>query len=150
MQLTRSSSFRTATLADAPELAEMNHRLIHDEGHRNPMTVEELRVRMQGWLRGEHEAAVFEQDGRIAGYALFQRQPEHVYLRQFFVRPECRRQGLGRAAFDWLRSHQWRGARVRLDVLVGNETGIAFWKAMNFRDYSLTLELEAGPPLPEP
>jgi ribosomal protein S18 acetylase RimI-like enzyme len=62
----------------------------------------------------------------------------------------CRRQGLGRAAFDWLRSHQWRGARVRLDVLVGNETGIAFWKAMNFRDYSLTLELEAGPPLPEP
>jgi hypothetical protein len=80
MQLTRSSSFRTATLADAPELAEMNHRLIHDEGHRNPMTVEELRVRMQGWLRGEHEAAVFEQDGRIAGYALFQRQPEHVYL----------------------------------------------------------------------
>jgi hypothetical protein len=31
-------NFRRATIADAPELAEMNWHLIRDEGHRNRMS----------------------------------------------------------------------------------------------------------------
>ena len=63
-------TFRPATLADAAVLAEMNHRLIRDEGHRNRMTVPELRERMEGWLRGEYRAVAFELEGAPVGYAL--------------------------------------------------------------------------------
>jgi ribosomal protein S18 acetylase RimI-like enzyme len=136
-------TFRHATPADATPLAEMNHRLIRDEGHRNRMTVPELRERMEGWLRGEYSATVFEVAGVAAGYALFRRESEFVYLRQFYVAPEHRRRGIGRAALAWLRADAWRDApRIRLDVLVNNPAGIAFWRAVGFRDYCLTMEWE--------
>jgi ribonuclease HI len=38
----------------------MNYQLIHDEGHRNPMTIQELEERMRAWLAsGEYEAVLF-------------------------------------------------------------------------------------------
>jgi len=39
-------TFRGAALGDCPLIAELNHRLIRDEGHRNLMTVPELEQRM--------------------------------------------------------------------------------------------------------
>jgi ribosomal protein S18 acetylase RimI-like enzyme len=64
-----------------------------------------------------------------------------VYLRQFYVPLELRRQGIGRAAIEHLRAHYWQDRpRIRLDVLCGNATGIAFWRAVGFEDYCLTLE----------
>jgi len=134
--------YRRATAADVPALAAMNRQLIRDEGHRNPMTVAELADRMAGWLAGEYEAVLFEEGGSPVGYALYRRQPEYVYLRHLFVRPEDRRRGVGRAAVGWLRRHAWAGGRVRVEVLVGNAAGVAFWRALGFADYGLTLELE--------
>jgi GNAT superfamily N-acetyltransferase len=136
---------RFATVDDATALAPLNHALIRDEGHRNTMSVPELAQRMASWLAGDYQAVVFEDAGNPIGYALFRRESEHVYLRQFFVISEYRRRGIGRAAIEWLRQHAWgRDQRIRLDVLVGNRGGIAFWHAVGFRDYCLTLELESG------
>jgi GNAT superfamily N-acetyltransferase len=87
-----------ATPADAAALADMNWQLIRDEGHRNPMTVPQLADRMARWLGGQYEAVLFEEAGRPVGYALFRREPEHIYLRHFFVARDCRRRGVGRAA----------------------------------------------------
>src|SRR5262245_52152453 len=113
--------YRRAATTDAAVLARMNHALIRDEGHRNPMTVDELEVRMRGWLAGEYEAVLFETDGDPVGYALFRHEPEYIYLRQFFVQSEYRRRGIGRSAMMWLRENAWRDiARIRLDVLIGN------------------------------
>jgi GNAT superfamily N-acetyltransferase len=137
-----SMEYRQATLEDAPTLAAMNWQLIRDEGHRNPMTVAELTSRMGGWIAGEYEAVLWEEAGQPAGYALYRRDPEHVYLRQFFVVPECRRRGVGRAAIARLWEHHWGHGRVRVEVLVGNATGLAFWRAVGFADYCLTLEME--------
>ncbi len=143
--------FRVATLADAATLAALNQQLIRDEGHRNRMTLPELEQRMTGWLASEYQAVLFVAGERVVGYALFRFDPEFVYLRQFFVCAEDRRLGVGRAAIAWLREHAWRGAeRVRLDVLVGNQTGIAFWRAVGFQDYCLTLEWEVGGVTREP
>ena len=122
--------YRPATPADAPTLAEMNGQLIRDEGHRNPMTVPQLADRMARWLAGPYDAVLFEDAGWAVGYALFRREPEHIYLRQFFVARDRRRQGIGRAALAWLREHVWgERARVRVEVLVGNAVGLAFWRA---------------------
>jgi GNAT superfamily N-acetyltransferase len=64
-----------------------------------------------------------------------------VYVRQFFVRPERRRQGIGRAAWAWLRANPWREApRICLDVLIGNGSGIQFWRSLGFEDYCITME----------
>jgi GNAT superfamily N-acetyltransferase len=133
--------YRLGTTDDARLLAQMNRRLIRDEGHRNPMSDAELLERMRGWLAGEYQAVLFEDDAGPAGYALFRTEPDHVYIRQFFVEPARRRQGVGRAAIEHLAKHSWRDRpRLRVDVLADNRTALAFWRALGFADYCITLE----------
>jgi predicted acetyltransferase len=133
-------NYRTASARDTALLAALNHQLIQDEGHRNPMSVRELERRMEGWLGGEYEAVIFESKEDVVGYALYRRESEFVYIRQFFIVRHSRRRGLGRSAIEWLRANSWKGQRLRVEVLVGNETGISFWRSCGFRDYCLTLE----------
>src|SRR5664280_716507 len=134
--------FRFATLADCRALAELNHELIRDEGHRNPMTVPELDQRMRSWLAGEYRAVFFEADGGIVAYALFREEPEEIYLRHLFVVRHKRRQGVGRKAVEILRSQIWpRNKRLTVEVLVANTDGVAFWRAVGYRDYALRLEI---------
>jgi SAM-dependent methyltransferase/predicted acetyltransferase len=136
--------YRLAEERDVPLLAQMNKQLIRDEGHRNDMTLGELARRMKEWLEGGYQAVLIEPDSLAIGYALFRFEQDHVYLRQFFVSSESRRQGVGRAALAWLWINLWRDApRVRLDVLLGNEEGLAFWRAVGFQGYCLTMEAEA-------
>jgi len=133
--------YRIATFADVQSLAAMNHQLIRDEGHRNSMTVAELEERMRAWLAGEYQAVLIEDEVGTAGYALFKREPDWIYLRQFFVQPERRRSGIGTEAMTWLLENTWKDApRIRLDVLVGNSGGIEFWRSLGFADYCLTME----------
>ena len=59
-------------------LAALNHQLIRDEGHRNPMTEAQLARRMRGWLaRGEYRAELFEEHGEVVA-ALAARDPERA------------------------------------------------------------------------
>lgn len=138
--------FRFAVLEDAPLLAKLNAELIRDEGHRNAMSGPELERRMDGWLRADYRAALFALDAEpVIGYALWRLEPDHVYLRQLFVKAEWRRRGFGRATLTWLGANAWPGQpRVRVEVLVNNTRAIAFWRAVGFRDYSLVLEREGG------
>jgi GNAT superfamily N-acetyltransferase len=91
---------RFATDSDLDLLAEWNHRLIRDEGHRNPMTVLELRDTMRGWLGGEYTAVIFGPQAEPVAYALYRETATEVYLRQLFVRRDPRREGIGRGALD--------------------------------------------------
>ena len=122
-------------------LAEWNHRLIRDEGHRNSMTVEELGRRMEGWVAGEYRAVIFSIDEPVA-YALFRQEEILVHLRQFFVQPSMRRQGIGRSAVEILRKEVWpSGIRLTVEVLCENNAGVAFWRSVGYSDYCLTLEI---------
>jgi predicted acetyltransferase len=135
-------NFRRATLNDCSLLAELNHQLIRDEGHRNKMTVPELEQRMNGWLASEYAAMLFENDGEVVAYALYREQPEEIYLRQLFVVRNQRRKGVGREAVKILRSKIWpKNKRLTVEVLVQNEAAVAFWRAVGYKDYSLTLEM---------
>lgn len=134
---------RIATLADCPLLAEMNHQLIRDEGHRNTMTVSELRQRMHDWLAtGKYNAVIFERDSVPLAYALYSADKEFgIYLRQFFVSRQHRRKGLGRMAMELLfREMLPDGSRVSVEVLYSNLSGRQFWSAVGFQNYSLKLE----------
>ncbi len=135
-------TFRPANLDDCGLLAELNHQLIRDEGHRNPMTIPQLEQRMRDWLSGEYRAVVFEKADKVVAYALFREQPQEIYLRQLFVVRDKRRLGIGAKAVEVLRSNLWpKNKRLTLDVLVTNQSAIAFWRAMGYVDYALTLEI---------
>ena len=138
-----SLTWRTAAVpADLPLLAAWNHRLIRDQGHRNPMLGPDLAQRMQGWLEAEYRAAIFFDAAEAVGYALYRPEADAIHLRHFFIRSESRRRGFGRAGFGLLHREVWPpGTRVTVDVLCHNAAGIAFWRAVGFRDYSLTLEI---------
>ena len=134
---------RFAMVEDADTLGALNAQLIRDEGHRNAMTIPQLVQRMADWLRADCEAAIVEDRGTFVGYALFRREAEYVYLRQIFVRGEDRRRGIGRRLFQWLLQNAWQTApRIRIDVLVGNDTGRRFWESIGFREYCVTMEME--------
>jgi len=144
-----SMNFRFATLADTELLANLNHQLIQDEGHRNRMTVPELQRRMIEWLSSEYQAVLFEDATESVAYALFRGKPDEVYLRQLFVVRGRRRQGIGRKAVEILRSQIWpKHKRLTVDVLVTNQSAIAFWRAVGYVDYCLTLEIQGTPPGP--
>src|ERR1039458_6249135 len=114
-----------AKLIDSPKLAEMNYRLIGDEGHRNPMNQAQLTRRMKGWLKGEYHACLFKEQEKIIGYCLFRNDKGFTYIRQFFIERVFRKQGQGRKAFKLLHENFWKKTLIlRLDVLVGNKTGI--------------------------
>jgi GNAT superfamily N-acetyltransferase len=137
--------YRFATPEDAVILASLNQQLIRAEGHRNPMSVEQLTDRMSAWLNGEYQAVILEEATAAVGYALFRKDLEHVYLRQLFVVAERRRQGVGREAIGWLWRNAWNGVpRLRIEVLVGNVSGRKFWRSVGFEEYCVTME--ATPP----
>src|SRR5205823_3421341 len=100
--VTIALTHRLARLADVPLLAQMNHQLIRDEGHENPMTSPELAARMKRWLQSECRGVLFEHERNVVAYALYRSDPGWIYLRQFFVHRNHRRQGIGRAAMEIL------------------------------------------------
>jgi GNAT superfamily N-acetyltransferase len=134
--------FRKATVEDAALLGELNHQLIQDEGHDNPMTAPQLARRMRGWLTGEYRAIIFEDEQGLGGYALYEEEESEVYLRHFFVARSRRRQGVGREAINHLISRVWpANRRLTVSVLARNQGALAFWKATGYSEYSLTLEI---------
>lgn len=141
--------YRLANNADLPLLAGMNAQLIQDEGHRNPMDLGQLEMRMKNWLDSIYQAVIFEENGVVVGYVLYrdadggwEGKSKGVYLRQFFVVREHRRKGIGTAAFELLRSQLLGdGCRITLETLTGNKAAQVFWQAIGFREYCVSYEL---------
>jgi GNAT superfamily N-acetyltransferase len=134
-------AWRYASESDVALLADWNHQLIRDEGHRNPMTVPQLAARMKGWLLGEYKAVIFSEGDPVA-YALFKGDAALIYLRQLFVRRDMRRVGVGKSAFETLKKDVWpTSARLTVDALCENHAAIAFWRSVGYKDYSLMLEI---------
>jgi GNAT superfamily N-acetyltransferase len=141
---------RFGTESDLDLLAEWNHQLIRDEGHRNPMTVSQLRARMQGWLAGAYKAVLFDEAAEPVAYALYREDKEEIYLRQLFVKRGCRRQGIGREVVKILEKQVWPpGKRQTVEALTANASAVSFWRSVGYSDYCLTLEKmpkESGEP----
>ncbi len=134
---------RAATTADVAILGLMNRHLIEDEGHRNRMSVTQLETRMRATLEDGYTATIFELGAQVVAYALWRKEPEWVYLRQFFVTREVRRRGVGRQAIRVLADRVWPpNMRVRVNVLIGNQAGLEFWRGVGFEDYLITLEMD--------
>ena len=132
---------RECSNQDVPQLAVMNKHLIEDEKSNNPMSVEELEQRMQGFLNGEYKAYLFTEDETVLGYALVRHTSIPLYLRQFYIRREFRRRNYGKTAFEQLMKYM-QSDSIDIDVLPWNERGRLFWKSCGFEDTCISMRYE--------
>lgn len=141
-------SISAATESDIPQLAVLNRQLMEDEVHPHMLDLDSLRARMARWIAGEYHVLVFHNDARLCGYAAWCAEERGTYLRHFFICRDQRRLGLGRAVIDKLRrDHFPKDQPLQLEAAIWNTDAIAFWRAVGFKDFGLTLELKPGDPL---
>ena len=132
---------RECTAADVPELAVLNKQLIDDEKSDNPMTVMELESRMRGFLDTDYTAYFFIEDSQTIGYALVKKTAEPLYLRQFLIDRNYRKQHCGKQAFQLLVRHLGV-KRMDIEVLPWNQVGYSFWKNCGFKEMSIAMRYE--------
>ena len=134
--------YRSAGLAELEVLTGFNAGLQRDQGSPQPLAEPALRQRLADWLSaGTYQAIVVERDGQPLGYALYCLEADRIFLRHLYVVPAARRQGLGRAFYEHLRDRLWPADRpVQLNVLADHASGQAFWRALGFEAFSLTLQ----------
>lgn len=133
-------NIRKADISEAEKLARLNKRLIEDEKHPNPLSLEQLVRRMDEWLRGNYTCYVAGEGEVTIAYCLFRDDEEYYYMRQLFVEREYRRKEIATVFLDWMYDHIWIDKKVRLDVLSHNREAIAFCKAYGFRVGCLRME----------
>ncbi|MCL6591342.1 MAG: GNAT family N-acetyltransferase [Firmicutes bacterium] len=132
---------RVGSDEDLDLLAVLNKQLIEDEKHDNKMNVEQLRERMKGFINSNYKAYLFEKDSKTIGYALVDHTRKPLYLRQFFICRDVRRQGYGKTTFNKL----WELLKteiIDIEVMSWNERGIGFWRSLGFKDRSIYMRLE--------
>ena len=130
------------TLSDAGRLAMLNRQLIEDEGSDNPMTLEELETRMRGFLDADYDAFFFTEESEVIGYALVSTKASPLYLRQFFISRDHRRDHRGTEAFRLLMRELETDA-IDVEVLSWNEPGARFWESLGFVERSRYLRLSS-------
>ena len=131
---------------EAALLAELNRQLDEDEPHPYPLPLSALSERMARWIEsGAYDVLLFRRGERVTGYAVWRVEDRGAYLRHFFICRDQRRQGWGRAAMQLLRSDVFpRDLPVQIEAAIGNKAGIAFWHAIGFEEFGLSMELKAG------
>lgn len=127
---------------DIELLAALNQQLIEDERHDNKMNIEQLKDRMTDFLKTEYKAYFFYFHNEIKGYALVNPNKHPIYLRQFYICRDSRRNGYGKLAFEKLKE-QFNTDEIDIEVMHWNEGGYNFWKAMGFKERSIYMRLEA-------
>ena len=134
-----------ADIAEAELLADLNLQLMVDEEHPYPLERPIVVARMRRWIEGEYHVLLFRRGVRIAGYAAWRLEDRGAYLRHFFICRDQRRQGWGRAAIQLLRREVFpKDLPVQIEAAIGNKAGIAFWRAIGFEEFGVSMELKAG------
>jgi GNAT superfamily N-acetyltransferase len=139
---------RLATSQDLPLVAIMNRQLIEDEVSENTMTLEQLEVRLHGFMDRGWKIVIAEYELVPIGYATFfigtdeldERSPR-IQIGHYFVRRERRNVGVG-TEFLRLLELDWfpNKAKIVLDVLVINTSAQTFYRSLGFVPYSMLME----------
>lgn len=135
-----------ATRAETPLVTELNRQLDEDEPHPHPLPLSALTERMARWIQtGEYEVLLLRRGERVVGYAVWRPEDRGTYMRHFFICRDQRNQGWGRAAMQLLCRDVFPKDRpIQIEAAIGNKAAIAFWRAIGFQDFGLSMELKAG------
>jgi ribosomal protein S18 acetylase RimI-like enzyme len=148
--MTRTTSFRTATVADAGDIASVARSLGHEEDVGLPDDFDEPRVRE--WIQrlGDQGTVIIAFEGSIPvafGAIDFNTTEPETALLAVWVSPAYRRRGLATALaeelLEFARDHGYRRIRGRLPE--GNEPALSFLSSIGamvpLRNPSMTFEL---------
>lgn len=130
---------------DLDLLAILNKQLIEDEKHDNKMNVDQLKVRMKGFIHSDYQAYLFEEGSKTIGYALVDHTRKPLYLRQFFICRDVRRQGYGKTTFYKL-LELIKTETIDIEVMSWNESGIEFWSSLGFKERSIYMRFDKTAP----
>ncbi|HET6161390.1 MAG TPA: GNAT family N-acetyltransferase [Dongiaceae bacterium] len=135
-----------AQSAEAELLARLNFQLDQDEPHPYPLPLSALTERMSRWIdSGEYQVLIFRRSDRVVGYAAWRLEDRGAYLRHFFICRDQRGQGWGRVAVQLLCRDVFPKDRpIQIEAAIGNKAGIAFWRAIGFQEFGISMELKAG------
>ncbi len=133
---------------DIASVAEMNVRLQQDEGSR-VMALNDAIERLSRWLSHDYSCSTFSLGHQVVGYILYrptdpdtEGHSDGVYIRQFFIKPEYRSRGLGKAAFRLFQNEVIPpNTYITLEALTANRAGRGFWSALGFQEYSVRYEM---------
>jgi GNAT superfamily N-acetyltransferase len=133
-------SIRPATVRDVPLLATLIHELAEFEhvDHEAAVTAEDI-ARDGFGPDPKFRAVVAESEGQAVGYALFFefyssfQGRAGLFLDDIFVRPQFRKQGIGRALIAHVAGIAWKEDYfcVRWEVLDWNTTAIDFYRKLD-------------------
>lgn len=133
---------RASRASELGSLAAWNAQLIRDEGNDTGLALRHIEARLREWLAADYRASVFEVGGTPFGYAIHREMADCTHLRHFFVESAYRRRGLGRRAFELLRSNVFaEDRRILVEALVGNAGGLAFWQGVGFTQRYIGMQL---------
>ena len=104
------------------------------------MDMEELKSRMETFLRTDYNAYFFLEENEVVGYALVNVHTRPVYLRQFLIERKYRRNHLGSEAVKLLLK-KLDVSEMDTEVLSWNETGLKFWESCGFSERSRYMRL---------
>lgn len=141
---------KALTEIDVPLVAKWNIQLHEDEAS-TPMTVEAAEDRYRRWLKGgTFQGALCIVNNEPIGYIIFEHRPVHpdlrasesVYVRQFFICRDSRRNHYGTTAFNvFLNTYVPQTANVILNVKSSNPAGQKFWESLGFNPENIEYEL---------
>jgi GNAT superfamily N-acetyltransferase len=133
-------SIRPATVRDVPLLETLIHELAEYEhvDHEAAVTAEDI-ARDGFGPDPKFRAVIAESDGQAVGYALFFefyssfQGRAGLFLDDIFVRPQFRKQGIGRALIAHVAGIAWKENYfcVRWEVLDWNTTAIDFYRKLD-------------------
>ena len=126
------------SIKDVAKLALLNKQLIEDEKSDNAMNINELEKRMKEFLETDYSAYFFIEDSQIVGYALIRNTDNPVYLRQFLIDRNYRKNHYGTQAFQMLLKYL-DIKEIDLEVLPWNKSGLAFGKHCGFSETCITM-----------
>ena len=142
---------RTMTAIDIKQVAKWNVQLREDEASK-PLSIEEASERYERWFREDlFQGAIFLIGNQAVGYVLYTNRPmdadirgtDSVYVRQFFIVREARRQKLGTHAFNlFLKELVPSALRCSLQVRASNLFGQRFRESLGFKQESVAYELD--------
>ncbi|WMW79669.1 GNAT family N-acetyltransferase [Undibacterium cyanobacteriorum] len=130
---------RRAETSDATELLGLMHELADFEKYREHFLVTETDLVRMGLGDGASDFVAYlccTEEGKIEAYAViveikftFDLRP-NWYLKEFFVRPEARRQGVGAHLFEALKAQARASGvgRLKWDVLPDTRSAQAFYR----------------------
>lgn len=85
------------------------------------------------------EVLVARDGERVVGFAIMRFDEDHAHLFLLVIRPDYRRQGIGRSLLAWLeRSARTAGVEsIHLEVRAQNAAARTFYRALGYREVAL-------------